>query len=144
MYNCENIFENKFAKILYYPKIDTIGHIWFPETTKLLFGKEYQEQIQIFMEFCNKHTPSQLLFDLKNGEFIIDIESQEWLQEVVYPIQKTKGVKRKAYIIKQEKLDVLSLSLKQTTEEDLNQYFDFKYFSETDEALQWLGSFVEY
>lgn len=144
MFDYDNVFENEFAKIHYYPDINTVGHIWFPETTELLFGEEYREQIQIFMNFCDKYHPSQLLFDLKDGEFTIDVKSQKWLQEVVYPTQKAKGIERKAYVISQEKLNVLSLSLKQVAEEDPEQHFDFKYFSNTEEALRWLSFFMGY
>lgn len=142
MYHYNNIFENEFAKIYHYPKIDTVGHIWLPETTQLLFGEEYREQIQIFMDFCDKYSPSQLLFDIKEGEFTIDLESQKWLQEIVYPAQKKQGVKRKAYVVKPAQFDLLSIAVKQTAEEDIHQFFDFKYFSITKEALQWLSEFI--
>lgn len=143
MFTYTKVFENQFAKIHHYPQIDTIGHIWFPETTQLLFGKEYQKQIQIFMGFCDKYNPSQLLFDLKNGEFTIDLESQKWLQEVVYPKQEKQGIKRKAYVVKQEKYDILSIAVRQTAEEDKQQFFEFKYFHNMDDALHWLASFMK-
>lgn len=133
------VFENSFAKIIHYPEIETIAHIWFAETTQLLFGETYREQIQIFIDYCEKYNPIQLLFDMREGEFIIDNESRTWLQEVVYPLQRDSGIKRKAYVVSQEEVDTLSLSVKLTANEDPNQFFEFKYFAASEEALKWLS-----
>ena len=143
MLHCVKVFENLFAKVVHYPEIDTIGHIWFAEPTQLLFGDIYQEQIQILLSFCDEYQPSQLLLDLKDGQFMIDSASRKWLQEVVYPKQKADGIKRKAYVLNHEEVDALALSLMLTAEEDPHQFFDFQYFSEAEEAVRWLSSFVK-
>lgn len=136
------LFENEFAEIHYYSQIHTIGHIWFSESTHLLFGKEYQEQIDILLDFSKKYKPTSLLLDLSLGKFTIDLESQKWLQEIVYPRQQKMGLKRKAYILG-DRYQILSISLKQTAEEDPNQYFTFKYFEKRKEGLEWLSTFED-
>ncbi|MEL7004288.1 MAG: hypothetical protein AAFN93_16345 [Bacteroidota bacterium] len=136
----ETVFQNEYMNIHYYGEIRTLEQEFLPKSEEL-FDRFYQEQMLGFLEFAKVKLPVQLIINVLKGGPTMNPEIQKWMQDNYYDHLVEIGVKRKAYLLGEEL--VAQLSIKQTAEEDPNQKFEYSYFSDHNDALEWLSSFVK-
>ncbi len=84
----------------------------------------------------DKYTVKKILIDMQNFRFVITPELQKWHNENVFPIVAKVGIRWFAIIVSSDVF--ASVSSEQTIDEHQEQFFTTRYFSNSQDAFNWL------
>jgi len=128
-----NIIYESDCKTSYYEEdLSLITNVW---TNKDMANEEFQKEILIWVELVEKYKPKNLIADLTNFIFTINIELQDWTGNEVFPRLTAAGARKFAIIVSQE--IVSQLSVEQTMDEANPSKLRSNYFASIDEAKKW-------
>lgn len=112
-----------------------INNVWSPSTATL-DEEGFKKEIEHFEAQISQHKPKAILGDTLQLRFPISPEVQQWIGEFLFPSVARAGVKKYAVIVS---VDLITqLSVEQTVDEEKSGSFVFRYFSDSNKALEWL------
>lgn len=97
----------------------------------------FKNDLKHFLSIVEKQKPEKNLWNLENFNVTIGPELQEWIDININKPEADMGVKKEAFIIKD---DIASeLSVEQTMDETYAQMIETRLFNTRPEALDWLA-----
>lgn len=109
----------------------------FPETAYMT-DEEYRENMQYTIEEMDEYQPNYILVDLSKMLFTITPDTQEWLQEKMFPCYERIPLKKLAFVVSEDFF--AALSIEQTVENYTPAGYAIQYFKAVEEAKNWLFS----
>ena len=97
--------------------------------------QEFKQEMHLFLEMCEKYSPERDLVHLVDMNYPIVPDIQEWVNNEIFP-RLLIVVKRMALVMPSEM--VAELAIEQTMEEEEGKKFVSRYFSDENQALEWL------
>jgi len=114
---------------------DYLEFVW-NSTTEKMGADEYKEIMLQYADFVEKHQPKRLLLDTIDNKFIITPELQEWSNTEVFIRSAKAGLTIVAYILPKD--IIAQMSQEQLFDEEVSKKKANRYFSEKQEAIDWL------
>jgi len=105
-------------------------------TTEMMTVDEFKEISIQYADFVEKHHPKKLLLDTVENKFIITPELQEWSNNEVFIRSFKAGLTIVAYLLPEDL--VAQMSQEQLFDEDVSKKKANRYFSDKQEAIDWL------
>jgi hypothetical protein len=130
----KTLYTSKFYEILFDETKSLILHKALPNTSKMN-TEDFRQEMALFLETCEKHTPEKDLVQLVDMNYAIVPEDQEWVNQTIFP-RLLNIIKRMALVVPAGLFE--SVALEQTMEEELGKKFMSRYFKNENEALEWL------
>ena len=128
------LHKSKYVEIIYEKENSLIIDKFLPATEDMK-QEEFREEMNIFVEMCEKHKPESELVHLLDMKYVIALKDQEWMNKEVFP-KYANIIKRMAFLVPEELF--AQVSVEQTMEEDAGQKFLQQYFENEDKARKWL------
>lgn len=98
--------------------------------------EEFKDDLQKFLKIVEQIKPIKNVWNLSNFELTINLDLQEWIDTTINQKEIELGVKYEAFIMPENIIN--QLSIEQTMEEQHGQSIKTKYFSDSNEALEWI------
>jgi len=128
------LLENKFVRFSLLDNTHILEAFWKPETQKMV-NQDFIDNIKILWHLLSTHQPIGLLADTRDFLFVIEPDLQEWYGA---NITENMGSHTKKVAMLVSKGLIEQMSITQTIDEDNRTGFQTQYFSEVQEALNWL------
>ena len=128
------LHKSKFVEIIYQEENSLIIDK-FLSTTETMTSEDFQSEMTIFAEMCEKYQPANELVHLIDMKYVIGLEMQEWTNKEIFP-RYENIIKRMAFLVPTELFT--QVSVEQTMDESTGQKFVQKYFENEDDAVKWL------
>ncbi|WP_045113068.1 hypothetical protein [Microscilla marina] len=129
------IYKSKYQEISFHKKSSTLHFRWNASTLKME-DIEYQKETEQALQYLQKYRPEKTLINLKKFAYTIDPDMQGWVKE--HFLNK---------IVQQQLTNISALvtsddffaqkSVEQSLENSI-QGNHSRYFSSTEEAIDWL------
>lgn len=120
----------------------SIAHMTVLSATERLTREGFQQDLLSMCESMEAHVIEGLLGDNRKQRFTIDIETQQWLGQVIYSKFIQMGIRKMAMLMPHEFM--AQLSLEQTFEEVRGKQgevlMQMAFFEDESEARVWLRS----
>jgi len=127
---------NNFIKLIHYPDLNAVECLWL-EDTKIMTDKQYREYVLEFAEFIKKKRPKNVIVNTKKFDFIINVTTQTWLIENLYPVYAELQIEKHAIICSTD--FVAEISIEQVLEEEVTHPFENAYFEDLEKAKEWIA-----
>lgn len=98
----------------------------------------FKSNLQDFLDLIEQHRVTKNLWNLSNFQIVIDLELQEWIDAIINKKEIELGVEFEAFVMPQDLIN--QLSIEQTMEEQHGKIIETAFFSDKNEALEWLSS----
>lgn len=131
----EILYKSNYYQISYDQTYQLI-HYYHPSETFNMTPIEYLQELQATIKYSKLYQPKLGLGDLRDFQFIITPDLQEWINEHIYPIIQSISLQKHAVLLPPQ--FVVQLSVKQAVEISPNKSFETQYFSDESEARKWL------
>ena len=128
------LHKSKYVEIILEPENSLIIDKFLSETDKMSV-QEFKDEMNIFVGMCEKYQPKRELVYLKDMQFSIGVNEQEWMNKEIFPKYKNI-IKRMAFLVPSD--FIAKLAVEQTMEEEVGVSFFQKYFDDEIEARIWL------
>ena len=129
------ILETAFAKYFLHDDHNILEQCWTNSEAKMS-SEAYKEDMWNYLKCVKEHQTSLALIDLKQFNFSIEPELQQWVDTNI-AVESNKIVKKIAFVMPSDFVE--SLSVEQTMEENEGAQHDgISYFDNREEALNWL------
>ncbi len=112
-------------------------HYIFNENTSQMTNEEYIKELKIFISLVQQYQPQKNLGNMLSFFFIIIPEIQEWINENLFPLYQTVGLKKLAILLSKE--FIAALSIEQTMHDNDIKTFKTLFFDNEREAKIWLS-----
>jgi hypothetical protein len=109
--------------------------VWTPESGDLT-DEDYRAHVEIYLQTIQKFHFEKVLIDTTNFLYIIPPDTQDWLNQYIFPLTIEAGLKRMAILLSSDFYAQLSVEL--AMEENPSLGFSNKFFEDTNTALEWL------
>ncbi len=129
----DNVIDNEFARIVYYPELGIIHHEW----KKFCSGSNFQELMLTSTNYLKEHNGTKWLSDDSNFSVMAQ-EDKKWGQEIWWPKTKNAGWKYWAIVLPEKVIG--KLSIKALIDEYSKGGITAQVFDNTNQALKWLES----
>ncbi|OJJ18467.1 hypothetical protein BKI52_22900 [marine bacterium AO1-C] len=129
------LHQSNFYQIRYEEQHQLI-HYYHPAATFDMTPAQYLEELKVIIKYTREYQPKVGLGDLRDFQFIITPDLQEWIDEHLYPITQEIKLQKHAVLLPPE--FVVQLSVKQALEINPNKVFETRFFTNEQEARQWL------
>lgn len=134
-----NIYKSKY-QFINYLKDQALMEVGFFLETEFMEDNQYREEAEIFLATILEHKPYQVLFDFRNLMFIVTPDTQDWFTPKLGVTYASLGHKiKQAMVVSQD--FVSQVAAKQIVNDTEN--FQIKYFSDEQEARDWLKTFED-
>jgi len=131
----EKIYESNYMTLYFHSKSGIIEEVWNSHSEKML-EEEFQKEILTTLKYMKAHQAKYYLVDAKLLFFTIPIELQTWMyQNFITPFIQL-GIHHATFVMSDEM--ITQLSIEQTTDEESEEVFKRKFFTNKEEALNWL------
>jgi hypothetical protein len=107
---------------------------WLAESARMT-ESEFKQLSLLYVDFVEQYRCPNVLIDLRELNYIISPEEQQWSASTVFPRVYKAGQRRVAYIVNTDL--VTQLSVEQAMEEREGAWFDTQYFDNIAQAYQW-------
>lgn len=129
----ETVFDNEFAKILYYPETGIIHHQW----KQYCSGQIFRDMMLGASDYLGSHKGSKWLSDDRNYTTITE-EDSIWGRKVWFPRTVHAGWKHWAMILPERHIGTIAMR------GIVNEYraagINAQFFADVPEAMEWLVS----
>lgn len=105
-------------------------------TTADMDQETYKKYMLKYVEFYENHPMSKSMVDTRNFGFVIDVETQKWVNENIAPRLVALGMKKAAFIVSSDFIS--QISIEQAVDEQNENPYDMKFFDNTNDAEKWL------
>jgi len=105
-------------------------------TSEEISENNFKKELLSFLEICRKYVPKQTIWDLRDFSFAITPIIQDWIDENINKVEVELGVKKEAFLM--SKNFISQLSIEQSMDEEYGKKLQAKYFSEREDAINWL------
>lgn len=109
----------------------------YPETEQMS-DEEYRANINELVGLFDEKQPLLVLGDMKDMNFPISPETQEWLNESLFACYNRIPMKRLALVVSDDIFT--AVSTEQAVEDAAPEKYEVRYFQTFDEAKNWLLS----
>ena len=131
------VYKSKYYVLNFFAETALLETIAFPET-EIMTPEEFKQECLQHTQIMVKFRPKKNLYDTRNMLFPIVPELQEWLNQTIFPILLDIELNISALIVSQEV--IAQLSIEQTMEESESSKITSRYFSNKEEAKEWILS----
>lgn len=131
----EKVFENDFIHFFYDAKTKVLKFLWQAETWKLT-NEDFKNIVKIQVEHIKTHKPDFLLINIKDFQFAIEPDLQEWTDEQIFPEWIAANVKKVGFVASDDM--IAQISVEQTMSEEVGKKVKSKFFHSEEEAKNWL------
>ncbi|WP_291726577.1 STAS/SEC14 domain-containing protein [Bernardetia sp.] len=131
------MYKSKFIEVTLHPENSMLEATWFP-TSEEMTEEEFKDEMLGFRELFLQHKPKKELVNTKDFLFTIHPEIQKWTDENIHKLQNEQGCLKKVAFIVSEDV-IAALSVEQIFDEENSAAFNVRYFSERQEAEEWLN-----
>ncbi|OQY01014.1 MAG: hypothetical protein B6I20_08090 [Bacteroidetes bacterium 4572_117] len=128
------LHKSKYVEISYEQENSLIVQRFLLESEKMT-KDEFKNEMNKFVEMCEKHKPERELANLLDMKYVIVPDVQEWMNTEIFP-RYENIIKRMAFLVPSELFP--SVSVEQTMNEEVGQKFTQKYFDNEKDARNWL------
>jgi len=129
------LYKSDFYQISYDEK-HQLMHYYHPAATFDMTPAQYQEELQAIIKYSLEYKPKLGLGDLRDFQFIITPDMQEWMDEQLQPVNQAINFQKHAVLLPSE--FIVQLSVKQAVEINLDTNAKTRYFTDEQEAREWL------
>jgi hypothetical protein len=130
------VYQSEYKTSYFYPDQSILEEVWHTESAHLT-DELYRKEVMAFVELLNKYKPRKTLQNTQNLLFILNPETQAWLNSVVMPATFINDNQKLAIVISKDFFT--QISVEQTLEENPEiQPFITRYFSDSNDAMKWL------
>ena len=126
---------NNYAQISYDKKHQLIQYD-HPVQTFNTTPTEYLRELKALIKCSQQYKSQKGLGDLRDFQFIVTSNQQEWIHEHLYPITQQTSFQKHAVLLSAEFMK--QLSLKQARNRHSKRGGETRYFANEWEAKQWL------
>lgn len=130
------LYESKFQVLTLNTSQDIIYEHWFSETYTMDDNEYQQEFLNLVEAIKDRYYANYWLIDLRNFDFIVDPELQEWHKDQVF--QKLFNTRKVYFALLQNSSFVNDLAVKQTFDEAEDLALMTRDFKDKEEARDWL------
>ena len=130
----ETIIENRFLKLDFDQETDCLISIW--QTINDMRDSDYRKLFLKYYEAVKNLKPSNILVNAFNAQFAISVETQQWINELVFPLYKALKVEKMAIVMSEN--FIAQLSFEQAAEEVGVPEMQIEYFVSQEKALSWI------
>jgi len=131
----KTLYQSNFYQISYDEKHQLI-HYYHPATTFDMTPGQYQQELQTVIKYWLEYKPKLGLGDLRDFQFIITPDMQEWMDNQFQPVIEAINLQKHAVLLPPE--FVVQLAVKQAVEINPGTHVETCYFTDEQEAKQWL------
>jgi hypothetical protein len=131
----EQVYEDEYIIMAYEASYSILYYAWKPANINL-GNEEYKQECLIALSISENYLPTNVVADLRESEFIISPELQEWLYRTNTLKNIEMGVKRIFVIMKED--FVQQLATEQFIAEDKTKSLLFIYTDSLEDAMIWL------
>jgi len=131
-----DIYSSKFSILSFIKERNILIQTWKNKTKKIddkLFAQEMR-QLQFAI---NKYSPKLLLINMLRFFYIVDNETQIWVNKNVNKTIIEQKIKKTAFVISPNIETIVSVE--QTLSENQSKSMNLKYFKTIHEAEEWLN-----
>lgn len=128
------LHKSGYVEIIYEEDNSLIIDKFLPKTEDMT-SKIFREEMNIFVNMCEKYKPEKELVHLLDMRYVITIEDQEWMNTEVFP-KYEKIIKKMAFLVPTEIF--AQVAVEQTMDEEGGQKFFQRYFEDEANARKWL------
>ncbi len=129
------VFNNKYCVLSYADKSQTLDQIWSAETENMTIEDYKNIQLNTVKQFKD-NCAKRIYVYLKDFRWPIVPDIQIWTNYNIIKPLINANILKISYIVPEE--FITQLSMEQTLEEDEEQKFPYKYFTNEKEARDWL------
>lgn len=134
----ETIYENRYLNLSFDTDRSLLALIWQPETINM-YTADYKEQTNVIRDTFIEHRAARLLADTRKLNFPITPELQAWTNEHLTYVLQQNGLERTAVIMSEDFIS--QLAIEQIADDvEADQRSDYRFFSDYNEALDWLNA----
>lgn len=130
-------FESKYFTIEVDEKNDLMLQAWL-ETSGEMGTNTYKEQMEKYVSFHEKYPMKKILVDTLNFNFVMNSETQIWVNQNIAPRQVAFGMQKSAFLVSSD--FIAQLSVEQAVEEQGENPYEMAFFDKKEEAINWLLS----
>jgi len=130
----ETIIQNKFLKLDFEEATKTLISVW--HTFNDMRTSDYENLFLKYVDAVKKFEPTNLLIDAINAQYAISVETQQWINELVYPLYEELKIKKMAIVMSEH--FIAQLSFEQAAEEISVSGMEVEYFVNQNKAMQWI------
>jgi len=128
------IRRGKFLVVWVDTSIDFIE--FFFVNSETMTPEQYISELKDFIKIVKEYKPKIMFGDMTDFKFTITVDTQEWLDNNLFPVYAEIGFKKIAIISSTS--FIAELSIEQAMDEDSTGSFQTKYFDNRETAMDWL------
>ncbi len=129
------IYKSDYLQLVYVKDDELIEMIWFSESTHMS-DEDYKKECLAYLDAVTKFRPSKAIPDMREMQFPITLELQEWTNQTIFPVLLESGVSNVGIVMSAEIIS--QLAVEQTMEEVEGIKFTTRYFDDKEEAKSWI------
>lgn len=128
----------KYIRFEYDPANRMLISVW--NTTADMSDEDYRAVAMAYRRACEQYCPRLSLVDSRNAAYMIPLETQEWLNQNVYPQCVAAGVRKLAFLVSKDLFTQVSLELMVSDSEAAvaSDTLQQRFFEDWDKARTWL------
>lgn len=132
----ENLYQSKYQQIFFEKEESIMHNLWLSDSFNMS-PKSYKDELLKLVQLIENKQVTKQLINTLDFQFTIDIELQDWTDQVITKRTKEAGVQKAAFIIAEEIFS--QMSIEQTMDGDEGKIMDVRYFTSEQEAREWLA-----
>lgn len=129
------LHNSKYQTITYDPS-DGVLRITWKSSTFRLTESEFKEEVSTYLEIVKVHRPPKTFWDLRDLQFVVDPELQQWIDTEVTP-GELGIVKKQALLMPHD--FVANISVDQIVQGENNQKIPTKMANDEEAIVAWLS-----
>ncbi len=135
-----NIYESKYVKMDYCDENGIFELTWLPASEDMT-DEDYKVEHKEFLRIILDNKVEKVLGNVRDLAFVVNPDLQEWMNENIFiPIIKAGSMV--FGLVASEQL-ISQLSIEQLMDEEIGKQIPTKYFSDRDEAKNWLLNSID-
>lgn len=134
----QTLHHSDYVRISYHPEESILNYQWL-NASRIMSESDFKKELEHIPKLSEEYKPIGFLEDNTQRDFIIKPELQNWISQVIAPVQINNGTTK--FALTNPSSYVARLSTIQTMDEIkkyLKTKLDVEYFDEHQQAWQWL------
>ena len=133
----ETFYESDYLTI----KLDSNNKILYAywASAKFMLDGEFRKEFKSYINYVEQLKPKSIFADTTKAEYVVPVETQDWINENLMPVYEKQRVEKVAIIVSTSV--VAQISIEQAIEDsDIITQTQTQYFDDNTNALNWLLS----
>ncbi len=129
------VHECNYLKLVYQQNLSLIEHFWLA-STEMMTDEEYRKTAEIQVANQEKYKAKFWFIDVRFFKMVIDAETQNWADEVLFPRMVRTGVQKIAFLANSK--TIVQMSIEQLMAENfVTRTIQSCFFYTPESAYEW-------